>query len=346
MSTVKPSTSKPYRIEVPKGLDLDTPQFVELYRFMALTRRLEERLSVLYRQNLVVGGLYSSLGQEATSVGSAYALRDGDFLAPMIRNLGSYLVRGVSAKDFVGQYLARECSPTRGKDGTMHFGSFDLGLIGCISVLGTLIPVMVGMALVMKQREQKNVTITYIGDGGTSTTDFHEGINFAAVQRVPFILVCESNLYAYSTPTDRQMPVKDIVEKAPSYGIYGEKFDGNNVLAAYDVTRRAREMCVRGEGPVLLESKSFRRKGHAEHDPADYVPKKIRAYWEARDPLDAYARFILEEQIATQPELDDMTREIDEELDRAVDEVKASPFPPQDIALEDVYAPDNDGGKR
>lgn len=346
MSTVKPSTSKPYRIKVPKGLDLDTSQFVDLYRFMSQTRRLENRLSVLYRQNLIVGGLYSSLGQEATSVGTAYALGDGDFLSPMIRNLGSYLVRGISAKDFVGQYLARECSPTRGKDGTMHFGSFELGLIGCISVLGTLIPVMVGMALVMKQRKQKNVTLTYIGDGGTSTTDFHEGLNFAAVQRVPFILVCESNLYAYSTPTAKQMPVKDIVQKAKSYGIYGEKFDGNNVLAAYDVTRRAREMCIAGEGPVLIESKSFRRKGHAEHDPADYVPKKVRAYWEARDPLDAYARFILDEQIAAQPDLDAIDNAIEEELDNAVDEVKASPFPPKSLALEDVYAPDNDGGAR
>ena len=342
---VKRSTSKEYRLTVPDGLSLSKDQYMEMYYYMILNRRLEEKLSVLYRQNQIVGGLYSSLGQEATSIGTAYALEDGDSLAPMIRNLGSYLVRGVSAKDWVAQYTARACGPTGGKDGTAHFGDPKKGLIGCISMLGALIPVMAGVALTFKHRRQKNVAITYIGDGGTSTTDFHEGLNFAAVQRVPFILVCEHNLYAYSTHVSKQFPTRDLVDKAPAYGIYGEMFDGNNILAAYDVTRRAREMCVKGDGPVLLESKTFRRKGHAEHDPAGYVPKELRAEWEAKDPLDAYTRFLLEEQIAPQNELEEIETRVATELDQAVQEVLDSPFPDPKVALEDVYAPhDNDGG--
>ena len=337
MSTVKRSTSKPYRIEVPKDLDLSNDQLIELYRYMTLNRRLEERLGHLYRQNHVVGGLYSSLGQEATSIGTAYALKDGDSLAPMIRNLGSYLVRGVTAKDWFAQYLARECSPTKGKDGTAHFGSPEQGLIACISMLGALIPVMMGIALVMKMRKQPNVALTYIGDGGTSTTDFHEGLNFAAVQKVPFILIAEHNHYAYSTHVSQQFPTEHLADKAPAYGIYGEIFDGNNVLAAYDATKRARDMCVNGDGPVLLESKTFRRKGHAEHDPAGYVPKKLRTEWEAKDPLDAYTRFLLDEKIATKSDLEDIDAKTTKELEDSAQEVLDSPFPDKKIADEDVY---------
>ena len=339
MSTAKPSTTKgEYRIEVPKDLDLETPQFIELYEYMKLNRLLEERLSILYRQNQIVGGLYSSLGQEATSIGTAYALQDGDFLAPMIRNLGSYLVRGVSARDFIAQYLARVCSPTFGKDGTAHFGDVKKGLIGCISVLGALIPVMVGVAMVMKHRKQKNISLTYIGDGGTSTTDFHEGLNFAAVHKVPFILIAEHNLWAYSTHVSKQFPVENIADKAPAYGIYGEIIDGNNILAAYDATKRAREMCVAGEGPVLIEAKTFRRKGHAEHDPAGYVPKEMRAEWEAKDPLDAYVRFLLDEQILTSPEMEEIDNKIKARLEEDVQYVLDSPFPDPEIAAQEhVY---------
>ncbi|MDH3217656.1 MAG: thiamine pyrophosphate-dependent dehydrogenase E1 component subunit alpha [Candidatus Krumholzibacteria bacterium] len=345
MSTAKPSTSKEYRIEAPDGLDLGKHQFVELYHYIALNRRLEERLSILYRQNKIVGGLYSSLGQEATSVGSAYALADGDFLAPMIRNLGSYLVRGVSAKDFVAQYLARECSPTRGKDGTQHFGDLSKGLIACISMLGALVPVMAGVAMAMKHRGQKNVALTYCGDGATSTTDFHEGLNFAAVHRVPFILVAEHNQYAYATPVSMQFTIENIADKAPAYGVHGEIVDGNNVLAVYDATRRARQMCIEGKGPVLLEAKTFRRKGHAEHDPADYVPKKLRAQWEAKDPLDAYSRFLLDQGVATRSEMDDVDAKITRELELAVQEVLDSPFPDKSIADRDVYfSARTDGG--
>jgi pyruvate dehydrogenase E1 component alpha subunit/2-oxoisovalerate dehydrogenase E1 component alpha subunit len=335
---VKPSTSEPYTLTMPETLALDRTGHLELYYFMQLNRKLEERLSSLYRQNKVVGGLYSSLGQEGCSVGSAYALERGDFFAPMIRNLGGFLVRGVDPVQIMGQYCARECGPTRGKDLNVHFGWIDRGLVSPISMLASLVPVFAGIALEMKMKGKKNVALTYVGDGATSTTDFHEGMNFAAVHRLPLIIIVENNGYAYSTPTSMQFNVKDFVVRAQGYGCHGEMFDGNNVLAALDVVRRARQRCIEGGGPVLLEAKTFRRKGHAEHDDAGYVPAELRAYWEKRDPLDAYRRYLDLHRIVESPaEIEEIDARIGQLLDAAVDEALASPFPDPSTLMENVY---------
>jgi len=335
----KQSTSEKYEITVPKSLEIDRMDFLELYYFMVLNRKIEKRLGILYRQGKVVGGLYSSLGQEACSIGSAYALEDGDFLAPMIRNLGSVLVRGVQPIDLIAQYCARAISPTRGKDLNLHFGSVDDGLIAPVSVVGALIPVMAGVALEMKMRGKQNVALTYIGDGGMSTGAFHEGINFAAVQRLPLIVIVENNQYAYSTPTSRQARIEDLVDRAEGYGIYGEVVDGNNVMAMLDAVRRSRLKCLKGSGPVLLEAKTFRRKGHAEHDPAEYVPESLRTAWEAKDPIDRYRRFLIENKIVKSvTELEEIDGKIDGVLEHSVTEAMESPFPNASIATEDVYA--------
>jgi pyruvate dehydrogenase E1 component alpha subunit/2-oxoisovalerate dehydrogenase E1 component alpha subunit len=338
-STVKPSTSEEtYTLSVPKGLELDRTSHLELYYFMSLNRKLEERLSNLYRQNQVVGGLYSSLGQEGCSVGTAYALQRGDFLAPMIRNLGAMMVRGVEPVQVMGQYCARAIGPTGGKDLNVHFGWIDRGLVSPISMLASLVPVFSGIALEMKMKSKPNVALTYVGDGATSTTDFHEGMNFAAVHKLPLIIIVENNGYAYSTPTSMQFNVIDFVVRAQGYGCYGEIFDGNNVMAALDATRRARERCVAGEGPVILEAKTFRRKGHAEHDDAGYVPAELRAYWEKRDPLDAYRRFLDMHKVVESPaEIEEIDTRINQMLDAAVDEALASPFPDPSTLLENVY---------
>ncbi len=323
---------------VPEMLSLDRTGYLELYYFMSLNRKLEDRLGKLYRQNKVVGGLYSSLGQEACSVGSAYALERGDFLAPMIRNLGSLLVRGVRPIDVMAQYCARAISPTRGKDLNLHFGWVDRGLVAPISVVGALIPVMAGVALEMKMHEKKNVALTYIGDGGMSTTDFHEGLNFAAIHRLSLILIVENNQYAYSTHVSRQANVADLVVRARGYGVYGESVDGNNVLAVLDTVRRARARCVAGDGPVMIEARTFRRKGHAEHDDAGYVPQELRAEWEKKDPLDAYRRFLLARGVVDSlRDIDEIDAKITAILEDAASEALAAPFPDPSIARENVY---------
>jgi pyruvate dehydrogenase E1 component alpha subunit/2-oxoisovalerate dehydrogenase E1 component alpha subunit len=319
--------------------DLSREQQLELYRFMKLNRMVEERLGNLYRQGKVVGGLYSSRGQEATSVGSAYALAPQDFMGPLIRNLGAMLVRGVQPREVMMQYMAKGGSPTGGKDGNTHFGDLKRGLVAPISMLGALIPVMAGVALAGRMQGRDLVALTYIGDGGTSTGDFHEGLNMAAVLGVPLVVIVENNGYAYSTPTARQMRIQDIAVRASAYGMPGEIVDGNDVLAVYAATRRAVERARAGGGPSLIESKTFRMKGHAEHDDAGYVPPELVEHWRTRDPIERFERHLLGGKLAGEDELRRIAEAVDAELVAEMDFALASPMPPPERALEGVYAP-------
>src|SRR5215208_4604377 len=241
-------------------------QHLELYRYLKLTRLVEERLVNLYRQTKVVGGVFRSLGQEATAVGSAYALQPQDFITPLIRDLGAVLVKGVRPRDIFAQYMAKAWGPSEGRDLNIHFGDIGKGFIGPISHLGDMIPVMPGIVLGARMRKLDTVAVAYIGDGGMSTGAFHEGLNFAAVQRLPLIIVAEHNWYAYSTPTRKQTAVANLADKAAGYGIPGYVVDGNDVVACYEVMRRAADFARGGGGAVIIEAKTYRRKGHAEHD--------------------------------------------------------------------------------
>lgn len=324
-------TEKLAKTELPKERQL------ELYRLMKLTRMVEDRLGNLYRQGKVVGGLYSSRGQEATSVGSSYALEPQDVMGPLIRNLGSMLVRGVQPREVMMQYMAKSDSPTGGKDANTHFGDLKRGLVAPISMLGAVIPVMAGIALAGKMQGKDLVAMTYIGDGGTSTGDFHEGLNLASVLNVPFVLIVENNGWAYSTPTSRQMRVKDIAVRAAAYGIPGVVVDGNDVLAVYEATKRAVERARAGGGPTLIEAKTFRMKGHAEHDDAGYVPKHLFEDWKQKDPIERFERHLLGRGLATDEDLKAIVAKIDAELIPEVDFALASPMPPPERAFENVY---------
>ncbi len=312
---------------------------LELYRYLKLTRMVEDRLGNLYRQGKVVGGLYSSRGQEATAVGSAYALGPQDVMGPLIRNLGSMLVRGIHPREVMMQYMAKGDSPTGGKDGNTHFGDLARGIVAPISMLGAVIPVMVGVGLASKMKKLESVALTYIGDGGTSTGDFHEGLNLAAVLDVPFVLIAEHNGYAYSTPTSRQMKIPNIATRAMAYGIPGEIVDGNDVLAVYETTHRAIERARSGGGPTLIEAKTFRMKGHAEHDDAGYVPKELFEEWRKKDPIERMEKHLVGQGLATADELAEIVVGIDALLDTEVDRALASPMPPPERALEGVYEP-------
>ena len=316
---------------------LTKEQLLDIYYYMKLTRTIEERLTHLYRQGKIVGGLYRSLGQEGESVASAYALEPGDFIAPMIRNLGSLLVRGVKPWEIFTQYMARGTSPTRGKDSVVHFGSVERGIIPPISHLGDLIPVMAGIALASKMKRLRSVALTYIGDGGTSTGVFHEGLNFAAVFKLPLIVVAEDNGYAYSTPKHRQMAIENIADRAIGYGIFGETVDGNDVEAVYTATRRAIERARQGLGPTLLEVKTFRLRGHAEHDDARYVPAELLERWRQRDPIDRLVRYLRENDLATEDDLARIDSRIDAEVEHDLRYAEQSPMPDPSITLQDVY---------
>ena len=319
---------------------LGRAQLHELYYYMRLTRSLEERLTNLYRQTKVIGGLFRSLGQEADSVGSAYALdrTKGDFLSPLIRNMGSMLVQGAAPLEILRQYMAKAESPTRGRELNIHYGDLERGFIGQISHLGDMVPVMAGVALSFKMRKQPRAALVYVGDGAMSTGAFHEGINFAAVQRLPMVIVCENNGYAFSTPMHRQTAVAQLVEKAKAYGIPGVRADGNDVLEVYGATKPAVERAREGGGCTLIELVTYRRKGHAEHDNQSYVPKEELAAWERKDPIDACVRRFTEAGWATAAELAALDARVAAELDDAVALCENEPMPEALGALDGVLA--------
>ena len=321
---------------------LKPEQKLGLYRYLKLTRLVEERLVNLYRQTKIVGGVFRSLGQEATAVGSAYALQPRDFVTPLIRDLGAVLVKGIPTREIFAQYMAKAWGPSGGRDLNIHFGDVNKGFIGPISHLGDMIPVMTGVLLAARMQKKPIVAIAYIGDGGMSTGAFHEGLNFAAVQRLPLIVIAEYNHYAYSTPTSLQTAVIDLAEKAAGYGIPGHIVDGNDVVACYEVTRRAAEYARRGGGAVLIEAKTYRRKGHAEHDDQRYVPTGEIEWWEQNnDPIDRYERYLLECSAATKETLAEITSDVVREIEEDCAWAESSPMPDPEQAAYGVFDRNN-----
>jgi TPP-dependent pyruvate/acetoin dehydrogenase alpha subunit len=324
--------------ETRKKEQLLRQQYLDLYYYMRLNREVEETMTKLFRQNKIVGGLYSSLGQEAISVGTAYALEKRDWLAPMIRNIGALLVKGVPPRDIFTQHMAKYTSPTQGKDGTSHFGDLDkLHIVSPISMLGDLIPVMAGVAMAGRYLGQKIVTMTWIGDGGSSTGVFHEGLNFAAVQKAALVLILENNQWAYSTPVRRQVPVENLADRAKAYGVASYIVDGNDVVAVYTAAKEAVERARAGEGPILIEAKTFRRRGHAQHDPAEYVPKDVREFWEKRDPIAMYEKFLMEERLLDAKSKKEMESKLEALLEKEREFAENSPMPPAELAGQGVY---------
>lgn len=323
------------------GTALSRDQQLEIYYYMRLTRSLEERLVNLYRQTKVVGGLFRSLGQEADAVGSAYALdrTKGDILSPLIRNLGSMLVQGATPLEILRQYMARGDSPTRGRELNIHFGDLVRGFVGQISHLGDMVPVMAGVTLSFKMRGENRVGLVYVGDGATSTGAFHEGINFAAVQKCPLVVVVENNGYAYSTPLSKQTAARQFIDKASGYGIAAEQADGNDAIATYEATKRAVDHARNGDGVTLVELITYRRKGHAEHDNQSYVPEGEIEKWEKEnDPIDRYVRYLGESLDVTPEELAAIDERVQEEINTATDTAEASPMPEATDCLIGVYA--------
>ena len=307
---------------------------------MKLNRMVEEKLTNLYRQGKVVGGLYRSLGQEACSVGSAYALERGDIFTPLIRNLGAILVRGGRPRDVFAQYMARADGPTRGRDLNVHFGwiSDDGSMPSVISMLGDMVSVLTGAVIAERMKGRRTAALTWIGDGGTSTGAFHEGFNLACVQKAALVVIVENNKWAYSTPTHKQTANPRFVDRARAYGCFGEQVDGNDVRAVYEVTRRAIERARAGAGPTLIEADTMRMRGHAEHDDMKYVPAGMVEEWRSRDPLERYERWLVSGGHARPEELAAVVARIEAALEQDLAFAEASPFPDAASGLGGVYA--------
>ncbi len=321
----------------PETLPPDKTLLDMLY-FMKLTRELEFRIErKLYRQGKIVGGVYVGRGQEAIAVGSCIDLRPNDVVCPSHRDMGAFLIRGMSLRTILSQYMARKTGATRGRDGNMHMGDLDRNLIAFVSMLGDNVPVATGIGLSFKMRGQDRVALCFFGDGATSRGDWHEGVNMASIFKVPVVFICNNNQYAYSTPLERQMAVENVADRAEAYGMPGEIVDGNDVLAVWDTVTRATEKARIGEGPTLIECKTFRMTGHSAHDDAGYVPPELFEFWEERDPIRRFERFLSERGIITSSGIDDMQKRINREIDEAIQIAEKDPFPEPEDCLKGVY---------
>lgn len=323
-------------------MELNKSQQLELLYFMHLTRSLEDRLDNLYKQGKIVGGLFRSLGQEATAVGSAYALdrAQGDILSPLTRDLGAMLVIGALPREVFANYLWRATSLSRGRDQNLHITDLARGFIGTISPLGTLVSVMNGVVLAMRMQKKKSVGMVYIGDGATSTGAFHEAANFASVQNLPLVIVGENNAYAYTTPTTKQMRILNLADRVKAYGMPSEIVDGNDVLAVYSSCQRAVDRAREGGGPTFVEAKTFRMRGHAAHDNQSYVAKEVIDQWRKRDPIAQFEKQLKDKKIATAGEIEDVAKRVAAVLEEDLAWAESQPSPAPEDALGGVYAGD------
>jgi TPP-dependent pyruvate/acetoin dehydrogenase alpha subunit len=308
------------------------------FYYMLLMREVEDRIErKLYRQGKILGGVYVGRGQEAIPVGSALVALPEDVLFPSHRDMAVFFVRGVSARRVLAQYMGRVGGLTRGRDGNMHMGDMSVNVVSIISALAATVPVATGAALAMRYKGIPGVAFSYFGDGATSRGDWHEGVNFASVQKLPVVFICNNNQYDYSTPLNLQMACANVADRGPAYNMPAEIVDGNDVLAVYEATQRAAAYARGGHGPYLLECKTFRMTGHSAHDSADYVPKGLFEEWGKLDPIVRLQKRMVEEHWAAQEEIDETRAAVTREVDDAVAWAEQSPYPHPATLLEDVY---------
>jgi len=319
---------------------LSTIDYLKIYYFMRLTRAVEDRTRTLFLQGRVVGGVYTAQGHEATTVGAAMTLRDGDCIVPQHRDLGMHFVRGGSPRAVMCQWLARGNSPTLGRDGQLHIGDIHHGIVPSISMLGESLPVACGVALTMKMRKRSTIVLAPCGDGASNTGPFHEALNFASVQKLPVVFVIENNGYAYSTPTYKQFAIQDLADRARAYGMPGESVDGNDVMAVIEAVGRAVEHVRSGKGPALVECKTFRVRGHSEADKADYVPKELHEEWIAKDPIVRFEEYLTQKHILTEANKAEIEAKVKATVDDAVSFAEQSPAPDGATVADYVFAPD------
>lgn len=320
-------------------MELPAELLTRAHYCMRLTRALDDRGTFLHKQSKIVGGFFSQIGHEAVSVGAALALGPHDVCAPMHRDLGAYLVRGLHPRRILAQFLARETGVSRGRDANLHgMGDLSLGIVGFISHLPASTGVIMGVAHAFKLKGEPRVAMCFFGDGSASQGLAHEAMNWGAVFNVPAVIICENNQYAYSTPLARQMRIEHIADRAAAYGIPGVIVDGNDFCAVYAAASEAVERARAGGGPTLIECKTMRMRGHAIHDNQAYVPRELLDEWAARDPIAHLEAHLRERDLLDDPALATLLARIEAELDEAQAFAEASPFPAPDTVRDGVYA--------
>ena len=327
-----------------QGETLAPSDLLEILYYMRLQRAVEDRGIKLYYQGRIPGAYFTGWGHEAIAVGATYALGPDDLLAPMHRDLAAYVMRGIPVRRVFAQFLDREGGLTRGRDGNVHMGDPRLGVLPFISHMAASVPVAAGMALACRQRGEARVVLTFFGDGATSTGAWHEGVNFAAVLRLPLVLVLENNQFAYSTPLHRQTAARSFVDKAAGYGIPGVAVDGNDVLAVFAAAREAVARARGGDGPTLIECRTMRVRGHSEADKSFYVPPELLQEWAARDPIALFERHLCAGGQLSAEEDRAMNERIGREVEEGLAWAEASPEPSPESVSDGVYATRDEGG--
>jgi pyruvate dehydrogenase E1 component alpha subunit len=318
---------------------LTPTQQLELYYWKRLTRTFDDRMLAHWKQGRGVGGTFSQRGHEAISIGAGYALGPDDIVAPMHRDLGTFLLRGITPCRMFANLLARATGVTRGRDVNLHgVGDLNLGIFGFISHLPHSLPVGLGAAMSFRYRDEPRVALSFTGDGASNAGLFHETLNMAALYNAPWVVLVENNLYAYSTPVAETMKITDIALRADGYGMPGVIVDGNDVEAVYAVTKEAIDRARSGGGSTLIEAKTMRMLGHAVHDGAEYVPAELLAAWELRDPIRLYDARLLAQGIADRAELDEIGQRCQVEVEDAVAFAEASLWPEPASVTAGVYA--------
>jgi pyruvate dehydrogenase E1 component alpha subunit len=318
-------------------LNLSKEKLVEMYRKMLSIRFFEEKVFELYAQNLVPGTIHLYLGEEAVAVGACSTLRKDDYITSTHRGHGHCIAKGADLKRTMAEILGKRTGYCKGKGGSMHIADFSIGMLGATAVVGAGIPIAVGAGLSVKLRKTDQVVVCFFGEGASNQGTFHEGINMASTWKLPVIFVCENNLYAMGTHQSRVMAIENVADRAIAYGIPGVAVDGNDVLAVYEATQTAVERSRKGEGPTLIECKTYRHKGHSRVDPAKYRPKKEVEEWLAKDPIKRFKEKLLQKNIVTEAEIQQISNEVLAEIESTVKFAMESPYPTPEEALEDVY---------
>jgi TPP-dependent pyruvate/acetoin dehydrogenase alpha subunit len=317
---------------------LDREDLLGIYRNMMITRGIEERGHILYKQGKIPGSFYTGRGNEASSVGVATAMSPEDIGTPLHRDMGVHVTRGVEPWRIFAQYMGREDGPTRGRDGNVHMADAQLGLIAMVSHLPAMLPVAVGAALAFRIRGEKRVAVAWYGEGASARGDTHEGMNLAGVRRLPVVFICDNNQWAYSTPTHLEYACETLADRAQAYGFDGVVVDGTDVLAVYRETKRAIEKARGGGGPTLIESMTLRMEGHAVHDDAFYVPKELFEEWAKRDPIERFRSWLRGNADMSDEEEDEIAAGVKRILSQAIERAEQSQLPDPSTVAERVFA--------
>ncbi len=315
-------------------------ELVSIYKKLVLPRLIEEKMLILLRQGKITKW-FSGWGQEAVSVGCAYAMQDHEYILPMHRNLGVFTTRQIPLERLFAQFQGKANGYTKGRDRSFHFGTQDHKLVGMISHLGPQLGIADGIGLAAKIRQTKDATLVFTGDGGASEGDFHEALNVAAVWQLPVIFAIENNCWGLSTPSSEQFRCKQFIDKGIGYGMDAIQVDGNNILAVIEAVRNIHSQIQENPRPFMLELMTFRMRGHEEASGTKYYPEGLQTEWEPKDPVTNFETFLLDQQILAQESIDQIKKQFKLDIQQAFDLANAAPqiVPNLREELSDVYAP-------